>query len=109
MKLTKIYDGVADYEQSFALINRGYEPDQFFAGQWFETTEEVYWYFLEVLPPLDFYGAGFSLCEFASGYLTNAFMKFRGRYYCVTIERKNAADFEAWVGAMMREQAAIAA
>ena len=69
-------------------------------GQWFETTEEIYWYFLECLPPLDFTGDGFSMCEFSTGYLTNAFFDFRGKFYCMTIERKAPGDFGAYARAL---------
>lgn len=50
MQITRIYDTVADYQKSFDLINRGYAPEQRSAGQYFETTEEIYTYFLNVLP-----------------------------------------------------------
>lgn len=103
MKLTKICDGQADREKTFELINRGYGPDQFFAGQWFETNEECYWYFLECLPPMDFSGSGFSMCEFSTGYLTNAFFERGGKFYCMTIERQNAGDFYKWMKALFDE------
>lgn len=93
--MEKIFEGIADYEKSFELINRGYTPDVFSAGQWFETTEEVYWYFLEVLPPMGFDGKDFAICEFATGNLTNAFFQINGRYFCATVD---------WVPGYMRGQ-----
>lgn len=93
LNFEKISDGVADREKTFELINRGYGPDQRFAGQWFETTEEIYWYFLEVLPPHDFTGDGFSMSEFATGSLTDAFVRIGERYFCLCISRETPRDF----------------
>lgn len=109
MKLTRIYDGKASREKTFELINRGYSPDVMSAGQWFEIEEEEYWYFLECLPPMDYGPWGFSMCEFSTGYLTNAFADIRGRFYCITIERKSPADFEAAMLALSKELRAMAA
>lgn len=98
--LEKLHEGVADHGQTFELINRGYTPDVFKAGQWFEIEEAEYWYFLEVLPPMDFRPNAFSMCEFSTGNLTNAFLKLGNRYFCLTIERKNSVDFETQIGAL---------
>jgi len=100
---TKIHEDKADYDQTFALINRGYDPEQRAAGQWFETTEEIYDYFLEVLPPLDWTTFGFSMREFATGYLTDAFVNFDGRFYCLTIHRERPQDFIAVMRAFVVE------
>ncbi|ABI93370.1 DUF1419 domain-containing protein (plasmid) [Roseobacter denitrificans] len=93
LKFTSIHEGVADRAKSFDLINRGYGPDQRFAGQWFETTEDVYTYFLEVLPPLDWTADGFSMSEFATGFLTDAYLRINGRFFCLCIHRERAMDF----------------
>lgn len=108
MKLEKICDGCANRDRTFELINRGYGPEVFKAGQYFEIEEDEYWYFLEVLPPLDMQGGGFSMIEFATGDLTNAFFKIDGRFYCMTIERRTPADFRAWLEALRAEIAARA-
>jgi len=100
MILEKIYEGVADTEKTFELINRGYSPDVFKAGQWFECQEAEYWYFLKVLPPMDFKPNCFSICEFSTGTLTNAWANFDGRYFCMTILRESAADFDAAMRAL---------
>lgn len=89
----KISEEIADREQTFALINRGYSPDQRKSGQWFETTEEIYDYFLGVLPPLDWTTSGFSMREFATDYLTDSFVNFGERYFCLTIHRERRSDF----------------
>jgi hypothetical protein len=99
MNLRKIFDGVADNAKTFELINRGYSPDVFSAGDWFETGSDEYWYFLECLPPLDYARGAFSMSEFSTGYLTNAFIERAGRFYCLTIERKGPADFSAAIRA----------
>ncbi len=93
MQITRIYDTVADYQKSFDLINRGYAPEQRSAGQYFETTEEIYTYFLNVLPPLDFTADGFSMSEFSTGSLTDCFLRCNGRYFCLCISRRNSANF----------------
>lgn len=110
MQTEKIFEGIADEAKTFELINRGYSPDVFRAGQWFEIMETEYWYFLECLPPMDFNGKAFSMCEFSTGSLTNAFFNLDGRYFCMTIERTNAADFDkactAMAGALKDERTA---
>ncbi|MEO9652328.1 MAG: DUF1419 domain-containing protein [Roseobacter sp.] len=93
LKFTCIHDGLADRAKSFELINRGYGPEQRFAGQWFETTEDVFDYFLGVLPPLDCAEGGFSMSEFSTGFLTDAFVRVGGRFYCLCIHREHALDF----------------
>ena len=96
---TKIHEGTAERDKTFALINRGYGPDQTRAGQWFETTEEIFDYFLEVLPPLDWTTSGFSMREFSTGHLTDCFLSFDGRFFCLTIHRERPQDFIAAVTA----------
>lgn len=98
--MRKIFDGVADEKKTFELINRGYTPDVFKAGDWFECMEAEYWYFLECMPPMDFKFNCFSICEFSTGSLTNAFAKMNGRFYCMTIKRTSAEDFFAAMGAL---------
>jgi hypothetical protein len=93
MQFTNLHDGVADHDQTFKLINRGYNPDQRSAGQYFETTEEIYSYFLNVLPPMDFTRDAFSMCEFSVGTLTDCFVHFRGRFFCLCISRRSSQDF----------------
>lgn len=99
MQFRKLFEGQASEAKTFELINRGYSPDVFRAGDFFEIGEAEYWYFLECLPPMDFSLGGFSMCEFATGNLTNAFFERDGRFWCLTIERKSAADFAAWARA----------
>lgn len=99
MHFRKIHEGKADHAMTFELINRGYGPDVYRAGDWFETNGEDFWYFLECLPPMDMKDGAFSVCEFSTGYLTNAFVAIDGRFYCLTIERKSRADFDHAVAA----------
>lgn len=93
MQFTNLHDGVADCDQSFALINRGYTADKRSAGQFFETTEEIYSYFLTVLPPLDFRRDAYSMSEFSTGTLTDCFVHHRGRFFCLCIGRRTSHDF----------------
>ena len=103
MKFTNLFNGVADFDQTFALINRGYSPDKRAAGQYFETTDEIYSYFLNVLPPMDFTATAFSMSEFSTGSLTDAFVCHNGRFFCICINRRSAADFSAAIAAFHAE------
>jgi hypothetical protein len=97
MQFRKIFEGTADEPKTFELINRGYSPDVFQAGDWFEAQEDEYWYFLECLPPMDMLGGAFSICEFCTGSLTTMWVKIgkdEPRFFCVTIERKDEGDFK---------------
>ena len=93
MTLDCIFAGCADHDQTFALINRGYTADKRRAGQYFETTEEMYNYFLNVLPPMDYTADAFSMSEYSTETLTDAFARISGRFYCLTISRSSGADF----------------
>lgn len=93
MTFTNLHDGIADHDQTFALINRGYGPDQRRAGQYFETTEEIHTYFMNVLPPLDLSLNAYSMSEFSTGTLTDAFVCHRGRFFCLCISRRTGSDF----------------
>lgn len=105
MKFANLFDGVADYDQTFALINRGYSPDKRSAGQYFETTGEIFDYFLNVLPPLDWTADAFSMSEFSTGTLTDAFVRHDGRFFCLCISRRSAADFSDAIRAFRAELA----
>lgn len=91
--------GVADHDETFALINRGYGPDQFKAGQWFETTEKLYWYFLEILPPRHHGGGAFMMCEASTCTLSNAFVQIGERFFCLTVEHAGTTPFSETVRA----------
>lgn len=93
MKFTNLHDGVANYDQAFALINRGYAPEDRSAGQYFETTQEIYDYFQNVLPPLGLTADGFSMSEFSTDTLTDAYLRHNGRFFCLCIRRERAVDF----------------
>jgi hypothetical protein len=97
MKFEAIHHGIADHDTSFDLINRGYSPEDRFEGQWFETVEAIYDHFLNVLPPLDYAAIAFSMCEFATGDLTDCFIQIGDRYYCLCIARRSSADFRTAV------------
>ncbi len=109
MQFSNLFNGVADYDQTFALINRGYNPDKRSAGQYFETTAEIFHHFLNVLPPLDWtLDAGaeaFSMSEFSTGALTDAFMRQGGRFFCLCISRNRASDFNEAIRALRVELA----
>lgn len=106
--LQRIYDGIADYDTSFDLINR-YGADNahhaigFRAGQWFETVESVYWYFLECLPPLHMTGRGFVMSECTMGDLYESFWEIDGRYYCAVIAWYGPSSFTALRNAIVAE------
>ena len=52
-----------------------------------EITEEEYDYFLGVLPPLDFDGNAFFMCEYLTGDLTTRYWCEDKKYYCEVVER----------------------
>jgi hypothetical protein len=109
MNFDCIHEGTANRAKTFELINRGFEPEQRSAGQWFETTEEIYDYFLNVLPPLDWTADGFSMREFATGFLTDGFVKSGGRFFCICVHRERAMDFTNTVRAFRAQLPAKAA
>lgn len=106
--LKRIADGVQDYDATFALINR-YQSSSphaaigFKAGQWFETTEELYWYFLECLPPLYQNTVGFVMMECTMGDLYEAFFEIHERFYCAVVTWPGPASFEATTAALVQE------
>jgi len=83
-------NGVADYDTSFEIVNRGYEEGQYEAGQWFETTEDVYQHFLGALPPLYFDGSAFVMSEPSTCSLSEGFIQIDGRYFCLTMKHFTA-------------------
>lgn len=97
--LHRLVEGVAQSNDTFALLNR-YTGSRYAhlgqrAGQWFETTAEVYWYFLEQMPPMHMTGEGFIVCEAVTGTLHNAFFEFDGRYFCALIDCREQGAFDA--------------
>ena len=67
----------------FALLNSGMAV----AGMRWPVTEEIYWYFLEILPPMDYHKSeGFRICE-AKGtdplgnYIRSAYYFENGTYW----------------------------
>lgn len=104
-----IFEGIANRAKTFELINRGYEPEQRKAGQWFETTGEIYSYFLNILDPLDWEVDAFSMSEFATETLTDGFVKRGNRFFCVAIHRETRSDFTNTVRAFWDQFPAEAA
>lgn len=109
-ELEKIYPCIADYDTSFALINRYSDENPhnalgFRAGQWFETTEQVYWYFLECLPPLHMTGGGFVMSECTMDDLYESFLEIDGRYYCAVVAWDGPQSFSALWTALVAEVA----
>ena len=92
--LELVFEGVADRDVSFALMNRYLASNPhaargFRAGQWFETTREVYWQCLESVPPLYMASGGFVVGECTMDDLYECFFEIDGRYFCTVI---------AWAG-----------
>lgn len=91
--MTKLFEGVAERDQHFKLLNdpaRSY-PNRPNAGEWWETTEEMYWYFLECLPPLGQNGMGFLMSEFNHDSVTCAYYELydadnKKRYFCAYVD-----------------------
>ncbi len=84
MNFRRIFEGVADQSKCLELLNRHRCPpwnklDSLWAGEWWEIDFESFYYFLDVLPPLQMPPGGFIMCEFTSGHVTSAFFSFPGR------------------------------
>lgn len=113
LTLVKIHDTVADYGTSFDLINR-YSPENqhyetgFQAGQWFETRSDVYWHFLECLPPLHQTGGGFVVSECTMMDLYECFFEIDERYFCVVIRWTGPKSFSDLWAALLKEIASQA-
>lgn len=64
------------------LAGNGPRPDfGKLVGQRVEISEEEYWYFLEVLPPVGFTGSSFYMSEFLTENITSYFSKVGDRYF----------------------------
>ncbi|WP_179381302.1 DUF1419 domain-containing protein [Jannaschia marina] len=93
-----IGDGtVAGHDQTFALINRGYDPENRKAGQWFETTPEMFDYFLNILPPRHFLGFAFVMSEAATESLSDAWIMHGKRAFCLAVRNGSQMDFQETV------------
>jgi len=90
------------------LLNRYQAASQFSekgfqAGQWFETIEDTYWYFLETLPPLYMQSRGFVMGECITQDLYDCFFEIDGRYFCAVIKWVNAKSFSLLLAALRAE------
>ena len=47
-----------------------------------EISEEIYWEFLECLPPMSYNGNSFYICEFSFDDITTHFFVREGKYFC---------------------------
>ena len=89
--LERLFVGRADWDTSFALIQR-YSGDSDFrhlgfrAGQWFETIAPVYDHFLGAVPPLYQTGGGFVVGECTTGTLYEGFLEIDGRFCCIVVD-----------------------
>ena len=110
LHLQQIYEGQAEYSTSFELVNR-YTSDSRFkglgfqAGQWFETNSDVYWYFLECLPPLHQSSGGFVVSECTMNGLHECFFEIDERYYYAVIDWTGQQSFAALWTALLAEVA----
>lgn len=53
--------------------------------------KEIYWHFLEMLPPLKYTEGGFLMSEFKKGSITTHFFKKGDEYFCEFYDIKKAA------------------
>ena len=109
--LRQIHTDVLGMDDAFTLINR-YAGDNPFAhlgyrpGQWFEVTDDVYWYFLEVLPPSYMSHAGFINCECVTNNLYDGFVEHKGRFFNLVTTGPNAHPFTDPAKALIQQVAA---
>ena len=105
--LDQIYPGQAGYTASFELINRysgssNYRQLGFRVGQWFETSAEIYWYFLGCLPPVHQTSGGFVMSECTMDGLHDCFLEIDGRYYCAVVKWSGPRSFaQIWTQLLM--------
>lgn len=109
-QLERIYEGVPSRGASFELLNRFQRDSRYLklgfrAGQWFEVSEDIYWYFLEVLPPLHMSGGGFVMSECTMADLYESFFEINGRFYCAVLHWNGPASFRALHKALRAEVA----
>lgn len=108
--LERIFSGVPAYSTTFELINR-YSAQSplhgigFRDGQWFEVSEEIYWHFLEALPPLHMTSGGFVMSECTTDDLHECFFEIKGRYYCAVLAWSGPRSFAALWTALLAEVA----
>jgi len=108
-QLEQIFKGVVDDDETLIPIINRYQASSpfsdkgFRAGQWFETTEQTYWHFLETMPPLYMSAGGFVMCECITQDLYDCFLEINGRYYCVVIKWVNAKSFSLLLAALRAE------
>ena len=108
--LEQIYVGIPSRCDIYKLINR-YAADNpfhrmgFRAGQWFEVPEDIYWHFLEALPPLHMTGAGFVVGECTMDDLYHGFVEIEGRFFCAVIDWQGPRSLAAFWTALLAEVA----
>lgn len=69
-------------------------------GKYAEITNEVYWYFLEILPPIQFRNGHFAMIERQRDNITSAFFEIAGRFFWSYVDLDK-------IGAMAEIKAAI--
>ena len=60
--------------------------------KWKRTSEKDYWYFLEVLPPENFNGTSFYMCECQEYNMYHYYTKYKGKYYTCLCEIQKTHD-----------------
>lgn len=93
----KIFEGVADQPKAFELFNIHTDAPLFrrnLCGEWFEVSESVYWYFLEIMPPI-YVPHGFAVCEAVAGAVYRCYFKFTmggvDRFFQVACDRRKGS------------------
>lgn len=99
----KIHEGVADLSETYKLLNRHSDkPYQervaaLWAGEWWETTEEAYWNFLEMMPPAFMSGGSFAMLEATIDEIRSVFYKIPSaegdRFFHASVDLTDRAAF----------------
>ncbi len=58
------------------------KPTRSLIGDRWEINEELYYEFLEMLPPMGWRNGAFFMCEFTFDNITNRFSQEEGKFYC---------------------------
>ncbi len=83
--IRKIFQGIATRAEMFRMFDRHKQrPDRFdgdasahYACEWFEISEELCSYMLDLLPPLWIHGEMFAMREFLTGSVTSVFFTLK--------------------------------
>jgi hypothetical protein len=84
------FDGKMSHEETFNWLNPGLPHDETYnrkrlLSTYIEITEETYWYFLEVLPPMNWRNGYFAIVEATTDDVRLGIFKIGERYFAAHV------------------------